>query len=254
MNTDASFRLDGRRALITGASRGVGQAIATEFARAGACLALVARERAHLTSTLDDLRAFQTEIHVFGADLEEFVVSADLVRAAAETLGGIDILVNAADVSGKLGVDGLNVDLYRRLVHVNLRAPMLLTQAARPFLFESNSASVINLSSVVATRGGSGVYAPLKAALGSYTTGLAREWGSDGVRVNAIAPGLIAADLAQEILSDECSSNRLMEGVSLGRIGGADAVASVARFLASDAAGYITGAVIPVDGGWIHQF
>jgi len=251
MTAPDPFRLDGRRALITGASRGIGRAIAAAYARAGARLALSARTAANLEQVAGQVREHGAEVHTFGADLTDAQAPTRLVEHAAEALGGLDIVVNNA---GDAGHDGLTLDVYRRLLHVNLRAPVLITQAARPFLLESDAPVVINLSSVSARLGGPDPYGPLKAALSSYTVGLAREWGKDGIRVVAIAPGVIETEMTASYTSEDWWTGNLAERVALGRNGRVEEIAGVARFLASDAAAYITGAVIPVDGGWVHQF
>lgn len=245
------FRLDGRRALITGASRGIGRAIAESFAQAGARLALAARTTANLEQVANELREHGVEVHTFGADLTDAHAPTRLVEQAAEALGGLDIVVNNA---GDGGHEGLTLDAYRRLLHVNLRAPVLIIQAARPFLLESDAPVVINVSSVSARLGGAEPYGPLKAALSSYTVGLAREWGRDGIRVVAIAPGVIETDMTAGYTGEPWWTDNLPERVALGRNGRVEEIAGVAQFLASDAADYITGAVIPVDGGWVHQF
>ena len=251
MTAPDPFRLDGRRALITGASRGIGRAIAAAYAQAGARLALSAHTAPNLEQVAGQVRELGAEVHTFGADLTDPQAPTRLVEHAAEALGGLDIVVNNA---GDAGHDGLTLDVYRRLLHVNLRAPVLITQAARPFLLESDAPVVINLSSVSARLGGPDPYGPLKSALSSYTVGLAREWGKDGIRVVAIAPGVIETDMTASYTSEDWWTGNLAARVALGRNGRVEEIAGVARFLASDAAAYITGAVIPVDGGWVHQF
>lgn len=251
MTSPDPFRLDNRRALITGASRGIGRGIAEAYARAGARLALAARTTANLEQVANDVREHGAEVHTFGADLTDPEEPTRLVEQAAEALGGLDIVVNNA---GDAGHDGLTLHAYRRLLHVNLRAPVLITQAARPFLLESNAPVVINLSSVSARLGGPDPYGPLKAALSSYTVGLAREWGKDGIRVVAIAPGVIETDMTASYTDADWWTDNLAERVALGRNGRVEEIAGVAQFLASDAAAYVTGAVIPVDGGWVHQY
>ena len=245
------FRLDNRRALITGASRGIGRAIAETYARGGARLALAARTTGNLEHVASEIRALGAEVHAFGADLTDADAPTRLVERAAEALGGLDIVVNNA---GDGGHDGLTIEGYRRLLHVNLRAPVLITQAARPFLLESAAPVVINVSSVSARLGGAEPYGPLKAALSSYTVGLAREWGRDGIRVVAIAPGVIETEMTASYTDADWWTGNLSERVALGRNGRVEEIAGVAQFLASDAAAYITGAVIPVDGGWVHQY
>ena len=251
MTAPDPFRLDGRRALITGASRGIGRAIAESYARAGARLALCARTTENLESVTAAVRGFGAQVDRFSVDMKDAEAPTRLVERAAEALGGLDIVVNNA---GDGGHDGLTLEAYRRLLHVNLRAPVLITQAARPFLLKSAAPVIINVSSVSARLGGPDPYGPLKAALSSYTVGLARAWGKDGIRVVAIAPGVIATDMTASITSAEWWTGNLATRVALGRNGRVEEIAGVAQFLASDAASYITGAVIPVDGGWVHQY
>ena len=251
MSAPDPFRLDGRRALITGASRGIGRAIAEAYAEAGARLALAARDPGNLDSVAALLREQGAEAHTFGADMADPNAPTRLVEQAAAALGGLDIVVNNA---GDRGEDGLSPHAFHRLLHINLRAPVLIAQAARPFLKESPAPVVINLSSVSARTGGPGPYGPLKAALSSYTEGLAREWGNDGIRVVAIAPGLIETDMTADVARSDLWTANLATRTALGRNGRVEEIAGVAQFLASDAASYITGAVIPVDGGWVHQF
>ena len=251
MTAPDPFRLDGRRALITGASRGIGRAIAESYAQAGARLALAARTTANLEQVANDVSEHGAEVHTIGANLTDAQAPTRLVEQAADALDGLDIVVNNA---GDGGHDGLTLNAYRRLLHANLRAPVLIIQAARPFLLESDAPVVINVSSVSARLGGAEPYGPLKAALSSYTVGLAREWGKDGIRVVAIAPGVIETDMTAGYTSEAWWTDNLPQRVALGRNGRVEEIAGVARFLASDAAAYITGAVIPVDGGWVHQF
>lgn len=251
MTAPDPFRLDNRRALITGASRGIGRAIAETYAQAGARLALAARTTENLEHVANEVREHGAEVHVFGADLGDAEAPTRLVEQAAETLGGLDVIVNnAADA----GHDGLTLGAYRRLLHLNLRAPVLIAQTARPYLLESAAPVVINVSSVSAKLGGPDPYGPLKAALSSYTVGLAREWGKDGIRVVGIAPGVIETDMTAGYTSEAWWTDNLPQRVALGRNGRVEEIAGVAQFLASDAAAYITGAVIPVDGGWVHQY
>jgi len=246
MTAQDPFRLDGHRALITGASRGIGRAIAEAYAQAGARRARAARASANLERIASDVREHGAEGHTFGADLTDAQAPTRLVGQAAESMGGLDIVVNNA---GDAGHDGLTLDGYRRLLHLNLRAPVLITQAVRPYLLESDAPVVINVSSVSAKLGGAEPYGPLKAALSSYTVGLAREWGKDGIRVVAIAPGVIETDMTAGYTSEPWWTDNLPERVALARNGRVEEIAGVARFLASDAAAYITGASLDINGG-----
>ena len=177
MNGEREFRLDGRRVLITGACHGIGRSISMEFARAGAQIALSDRDPDHLGDTLGVLRELAGDGYALCEDFEKEDAPGTLVSDAADALGGLDVIVNNAALGEGANREQMTIESYRRMVRVNLRVPVMIMQEARPFLSQSDAGSIINLASVMAMAGSAGLYGSLKAALVSYTIGLARKWG-----------------------------------------------------------------------------
>ncbi len=240
--------LEGRTALVTGASRGIGAAIARALDRAGARVALVARDR----DALDAVAARLTnDPVVLTADLAEPDVPARLVAEVCDRLGGIDVLVNNAAVAARAPTEQLDAALVDRLYAVNVRAPLLLIAALIPSMVERGSGVIISLSSVSAVVGTPrrAAYAATKGAIDAATRSLAIELGPHGIRVNSVAPGVVDTEM--------WARNKAIPGVvgqiealtPLRRWSTPDDVADVVVFLASDAARFVTGETMSVDGG-----
>jgi len=240
--------LQGKTALITGASRGIGAAIATEFALEGARLVLSARTSA-VTALAERLRAAGHIVEAMQGDITEDTHARALIQLCRSKFGGLDALINNAGVllQGKLGM--MRLEDSRRMFEVNVLAAMNLTQYAIRAFPKGKGGAVINLTSIAGTQGIDGIaaYSASKAALIGFTRAAAKELASVQVRVNAIAPGFIDTDMARQI-SPEWFQRRV-ESVRLGRIGQPRDIARCAVFLASDDAAYITGQVLGVDGG-----
>jgi len=246
------FDLTGKTALVTGASRGIGRAIAMGLAEAGAEVALNGRD----AETLDGVRG---EIELLGG--KAVVVSADvtdrdavhaMVGAALETLGAIDIVVNnAGGTAFMVPFGNLRFDGWTKVMRLNTESVVHVCQAVGPHLLERGTGSVINVASVGAMRGTPGLspYGASKAAVLSLTRSLAMEWAPVGVRVNALCPGWTATDLNRNMWENEQISAAMMATVPMGRWGRAEEMTGAAVFLASDAASYVTGQAIVVDGG-----
>jgi len=240
--------LAGRTALVTGASRGIGAAIAAALDRAGARVALVARGAAGLEEAAADLR---NDPLVLPADLADPDAPARLIRAATEQLGGIDVLVNNAAVAARAPTVELDAGLVDRLYAVNVRAPLLLIAALVPSMIGRGGGAIISVSSVSAVTGTPrrAAYAATKGAIDAATRSLAIELGRHGIRVNSVAPGAVDTEM--------WARNRAIPGViqeieamtPLGRWATPDDIADVVAFLASDAARFITGETVCVDGG-----
>jgi NAD(P)-dependent dehydrogenase (short-subunit alcohol dehydrogenase family) len=242
------FDLQGTTALVTGASRGIGAAIARALDRAGARVALAARDAAALEAVASDLA---NDPVVLPVDLATAAECRDLAVRGVAALGSIDALVNNAAVAHRGPAVELDAEIIDRLYAVNVRAPLLLISALLPHMIARGRASIINLSSVSGVIGTPrrAAYAATKGAIDAATRSLAAELGVTGVRVNAVAPGVVDTDL--------WASNKAIPGVieqieaqiALRRWSVPDDVADVVVFLASDAARYVTGETLSVDGG-----
>jgi NAD(P)-dependent dehydrogenase (short-subunit alcohol dehydrogenase family) len=245
-------QLDGKVAVVTGGSRGIGRAIATALAEAGADVALAARGAEDLEQAAKEVRAMDRRALAVPTDVTDLAQVGTLMERTVRELGSIDILVNNAGGAPFLStVDRIREDGFEKYLAVNFTSAFYCTKAAAPTLLEKGSGCVINIASVAGLMASPGLayYGAAKAALINFTRTVAREWAASGVRVNAIAPGWIETDLNVGAREDPTFYETMRNMIPLGRWGRAEEVASVARFLASDAASFITGAVIVVDGG-----
>jgi NAD(P)-dependent dehydrogenase (short-subunit alcohol dehydrogenase family) len=247
-----SFRLDvtGRLAVVTGASRGIGAACARALAHGGARVVLTARSKDAIEALAAELPNDPVAIR---SDLAERDAAGQLADAILGISDKVDILVNNAGIERNESAARISAQAIDEVLTVNLRNLILLTSfLAKPLLRAHGS--VINVSSVAAAGGTAtqAVYAATKGGVDSLTKNLAREWGPKGVRVNAVAPGLIDTEMWEstfELLGEDSVREGFARGVPLGRWGTADEVAAAVCWLASDASSYVTGQVIRVDGG-----
>ena len=247
-----AFSLAGRRALVTGASRGIGRGIALAFAEAGADVTLAATDSGKLGDVAAEARQWGVNAQAIAVDLTDVDAALGMVDQAHAAMGGLDVLVNNAAVHGGDARADASVEEFERLVNVNLRAPVFASQRAGRYMRAAGGGVIINISSTAAVRG-LGVYGAVKAGLESLTEGLARAWGPDGIRVVAIQPGLISTDATASLEQDPERLERFLSQTHLRRIGQPRDVAAAAVFLASDAASFITGAVLPVSGGRVYK-
>jgi NAD(P)-dependent dehydrogenase (short-subunit alcohol dehydrogenase family) len=247
------FRLDGKVALVTGASRGIGRAIALGLAEAGADVALASRTREDLESAAAEIRSLGRRALVLPVDVSDLAQIRGMVGSTVDSFGGIDILVNAAGMPGRKPTVELTEADFDRLYDLNIKAVTFCCVAAGPHLLARPGSSVLNICSLTTTIGlpGRALYGPTKGAVGQLTKALAVEWGGAGVRVNAIAPGWIESDLSRPALKDPAFSARILDRTPLRRIGQPADIAGAAVFLASDAAAFVTGHILTVDGGYL---
>ena len=235
-------KLDGRLALVTGASRGIGEHCARSLAAQGARVAVAARSESDLARVAGDL---PNDPVVLTSDLAEPGAGAELAAAAVEALGGVDILVNNAGVSEIKGQDEM-------VMRLNYHAPLETTKALVRQMSERGNGSVIHMSSVAGATGVAELptYGATKAALDSLTRSQAAQYGKHGVRVNAVAPGLIITEMWEEGRKTPGLAEGLADHIALGRWGDPHEISLVVAFLASDDASYVTGQTIVVDGGF----
>jgi len=243
--------LEGRTAVVTGASRGIGAATARALDRAGARVVLVARTTAALDQVARELR---NEPVVVTADLAEDGSPQRVADAALAAVGHVDVLVNNAAAAARMPSTEMDAAMIDGLLVVNVRNLLLLTVALLPGMVERGAGSVVNLSSVSGVTGTPrrSAYAATKGAVDALTRSLAMEYGPSGVRVNAVAPGVIDTDLWARNKAVPGVVEQVTATIALRRWGTPDEVADVIVFLASDAARYVTAQTISVDGGQAH--
>jgi 2-deoxy-D-gluconate 3-dehydrogenase len=244
--------LAGKTALVTGASRGIGRAIAVGYARAGADLAVSARTAEALAETVSEVEALGRKAFVVPADVTDRDAAQGMVRDAIAALGHLDVVVNNAGGTAFMApLTELRFDGWTKVMRLNTESVVHVMQAVGPHLLDRGSGSVINVASVAAL-GGTPMLTPYgasKAAVVSLTKSVAIEWASRGVRVNALCPGWTATDLNRNLWENEATSAAMMAHVPMGRWGRAEEMVGAAVFLASDSASYVTGQTLVVDGG-----
>ena len=244
--------LSGKKAIVTGASRGIGRAIAEDFARAGADVAVIARNEDLLAEAASVIQSHGRIGVVAVADVLDPEGFRGALAASVEGLGGVDILVNNAGGNNfMMPLTQTKFDGWSKNLRLNLESVVHASQEILPVMHDQKSGSVINISSVVALRGAPGMshYAAAKAAIVSLTKSLALESASQGVRVNALLPGWIDTDLTDFLRVSEQTEEAVLGRVPMGRWGKPEEIAAVAQFLASDASSFLTGQSIIVDGG-----
>jgi dehydrogenase/reductase SDR family protein 4 len=247
------FSLDGNVALVTGGTRGIGKAIALAFARAGAHVVVASRKPEAVEAAVNELRAAGADARGIAANVGKPGEPRRLVEETVAAFGGIGILVNNAAVNPVFGpVEDTATEAFDKIMTVNVRAPFDLAKAARPHFIARGGGVVLNISSIAAVSpdAGLGIYSVSKAALVSLTKVLAREWGKDNIRANAICPGLIRTDFSTALWQDERILQYMMRRQAIRTLGEPDDVAGLALMLCSEAGRFCTGGVYMTDGGY----
>lgn len=253
MDLSSVFSLDGKVALITGASKGIGFSIAEIFAAAGAKVVISSRKQEALDEMAGMLRAKGYEVSGFACNVGNMDELPKLVDQTVEKYGTIDILVNNAASNPVFGpVHETSLEAFDKIMDVNVKAPFELTRLCFPHLRKSAEASVINISSIggLSPEAGLGIYSVSKAALISLTKVYAKEWGDAGIRVNAICPGLIQTKFSEALWTNDKIMGMIMKQLSIKRAGTSEEIGAMALFLASAASSYTTGGVFTADGGF----
>ncbi len=246
------FDLKNKVALITGASKGIGEAIALLYAARGARVVINSRKQEDLDKVTKEIQSKGGDAIGVAANTGDAAGLKTLIASTVEKYGGIDILVNNAAANPAFGpVVQTEEWAYDKIMNVNVKAPFELAKQVYPLMKQRGGGSVINMSSIAGDTPdpGLGIYSVSKAALNMLTRVMAKEWAPDNIRVNAICPGLIKTKFSQALWQDENILKKFMKAVPMGRMGTAEEIAALALFLASDASSYCTGGIFFADGG-----
>jgi NAD(P)-dependent dehydrogenase (short-subunit alcohol dehydrogenase family) len=252
-------RLHGKRAIVTGASSGIGEGIARAFATAGAEVAVFGRDRARTESVAADINSSGGRAFAVLADVSDEPVVRSAVSTAVERLGGVDILVNSAgigELDGWVPVHETELDSWLKTLRVNLLGPYMMSRAVLPVMKEHGSGAILHISSVCAITvwAGDSAYGVSKAALNMLSDHIAVEYAKYGIRSNTLMPAEILTplhDSAVAAADDPAEHNRaVLSRHPIGRFGTVQEVAGAALFLCSDESGFLTGANVPIDGAY----
>lgn len=245
------FDLSGRVAIVTGGCSGIGQAMAAGLARYGARIVVASRDIAKCDAAAQALQESGAEVLAIATDVSEAVQAGRLVEQTRERWGRVDILINSAGVSQGVPALEMTVEEWRRVLSIDLDGAFFCCQAAGRVMKEAGRGSIINITSLSGMLGyaNQSAYCAAKGGLTMLTRALAVEWAQYGIRVNAIAPTWFYSPMSKKTLDDPAKLADKLKAIPLGRVGQGDDIAGAAVFLASDAAKYVTGHILSVDGG-----
>ncbi|UCS92588.1 SDR family oxidoreductase [Echinicola marina] len=253
MDLSSLFALNNQVAVITGASKGIGLSIAEFFAAAGAKVVISSRNQQALDEVATRLNDKGYDVIGVACNVSHPDELESLVNKTIEVYGQIDILVNNAGINPFCGpVHETSMELFDKIMAVNVRAPFELSKLCLPHLRKSSNASIINISSIgaITPEPQLGIYSVSKSALHSLTKVCAKEWGNHKVRVNAICPGVVKTKFSQVLWSNDQVMDNIMKRLAIKRMGKVEEIGALALFLASPAASYTTGSIFTVDGGY----
>ncbi|MEP6756998.1 MAG: glucose 1-dehydrogenase [Chthonomonadales bacterium] len=250
----SSFDISGRVVLVTGGTNGLGRAIAEGMAKAGAIVHICSRDTNKVIEAARALKAIHTQNDGYTADVTDAESFNEVVDEIVEKEGSLDILVNAAGITSRAPALEMTIDDWNRIINVNLTGTFISNQAAaRVMKDQPKGGSIVNIASLASFMGWSLVaaYGASKAGVVQLTQTLAVEWAEYNIRVNAIAPGVFPTDLNRALIDGTPRGKWFKDHTPMGRFGNSDELVGAAIFLASDAASYVTGVTLPVDGGYL---
>lgn len=249
------YNLKNKVAIITGARRGIGRAIAIRLAKDGAKVAVTDISKEDCEKVVKEIEELGSEGLALELDVTNEENIKEVVKAAKKKFGKIDILVNNAGIFMQEELDKMDTEKIDKILAVNLRGVILSTKYVLPEMKSQNYGKIISTASIAGIVGfaSSSIYCATKGAIVNITRELALDLGKYKINVNAVAPGVIATDMTKDMLADEKTKAGLLSGIPYGRIGQPEDIANAVAFLASDESSYITGHTLVVDGGWIAQ-
>ena len=246
------FTLRGRKALVTGGTKGIGLAIAEEFLTFGAAVTIVARNNDEVHKQVSAWQADGLPAHGLAADMSTSDGRKEAMAYAVDKMSGLDVLINNVGTNNRKATLEYSAEEYQALMSTNLTSVFEMCQLAHPYLKASGNGCIVNIGSIAgltAVPTGS-IYGMTKAAIKQLTKNLAVEWAADGIRVNCIAPGFIATPLTANLLANEAFVAKAKNQIPMNRVGEAFEIGGLAAFLCMPSGGYITGETIVVDGGF----
>ncbi len=246
------FDLSGKKAIVTGGARGLGQAMAVGLAEAGADVFIVINS-SNADETVKLITATGRQSHVFKVDLSDEHVPGLVVEEAMKQMGSIDILINNAGIIRRTPAAEHAAQDWHAVIQLNLNAAFFLTQAVGKQMLKQKSGKIVNMASMLSFQGGITVpgYTASKHGIAGLTKAFANEWASSGIQVNAIAPGYMATDNTKALRENEIRNRQILERIPAERWGTPEDVKGAVVFLSSKASDYVTGHTLCVDGGWM---
>lgn len=246
------FKLDGKVAIVTGGSRGFGKAMALGLADAGADVVVASRTQADLDKVAEEIKAKGRKALAISTDTTDKESIQNLAAKTIEEFGKIDILVNNAGQGTNIPFLNMTEEQWDHIINVNLKGYFLCTQVIGGYMFKAKSGRIINISSAMGSYPLPFLthYAASKGGINALTKCLAQEWANRGITVNAIAPSYFETDINKDSMANEAISQLIMSKTPVNRWGKVEELVGLVIYLASDASSYMTGSVIPLDGGW----